>query len=1007
MRSDRGSLWKKWDLHVHTPESLVHNYPGQKEEAWSAFLDDVEALPPEMKVLGINDYLFIDGYRRVLQEREAGRLHNIELVLPVVELRLNTFAGANEHLKRVNFHVVFSDELSPDLIQAQFLNALAPKYQLSPAYAEAARAWQAVPTYEGLTELGRLIIESVPVERRREFKAPLIEGFNNFNIELRDVLEILERPHFEGKYLRGVGKTEWDAIAWSDNTIADKKLVINSADFVFVAAESPERWARARRALEAAAVNSHLLDCSDAHQLSSSTQKDRLGNCWTWIKADTSFDGLKHALTEFDQRVFVGNQPELLAKRREHGSRYIDRISLMKVEESSLAETWFRADIPINAGLVAIIGNKGTGKSALAETVGVVGNTRQQQFFSFLSAQKFRQRQSSKAAHFKGALTWANGAVHTKRLDAPHDSAGPELVQFIPQNFLEKVCNEIPGGEERDFDRELKRVIFSHVESPDRLGQPGLDELLAFKTRASEARLDELRRDLATVNQEIIGLEVQLTPEHRRGLRTQAHTVVEALRDLRRSAPDPVPEPTPTPESAAIAAQVAEAQRAHEAALEMAEVRDHELTAANTQATLLEQFIGRVDAFERSYVRLRSESADLLAALDWSLQDVVSLQTDRERLSSAVAALDARRATLRAEVEASRAAANEQLQARNRLQTQLDAPNQAFQAYLAKQDEWEREWEALLGTPEIPGTLRYVRARRREWSQLPSRLVEAQLRRRELVGRIHDQLTALVSEYAQVYRPIQTFVANQPVNREVGLSVTVGLVDSGFEVGFFDYINRRVASTFAGTQEGEAVVRDLLATFDLNTCEGALNFVEAVEQGLRRDERNGGRAVTPAGLLRKGKELQDLYDFVFGLGYLEPRYTLQFGEKDLHQLSPGEKGTLLLIFYLLVDKSQTPLVIDQPEDNLDNQTVYQVLVTCVREARRRRQIFIVTHNPNLAVVCDADQVIVSTMDKDRGNQIDYEAGALENPAINGRVIDILEGTRPAFENRGLKYQRIA
>ena len=60
-----GSTWKKWDLHVHTPSSLVHNYPGaSQDEAWEAFLTDLEALPPEFKAIGINDYIFIDGYER-------------------------------------------------------------------------------------------------------------------------------------------------------------------------------------------------------------------------------------------------------------------------------------------------------------------------------------------------------------------------------------------------------------------------------------------------------------------------------------------------------------------------------------------------------------------------------------------------------------------------------------------------------------------------------------------------------------------------------------------------------------------------------------------------------------------------------------------------------------------------------------------------------------------------------------------------------------------------------
>ena len=137
---------------------------------------------------------------------------------------------------------------------------------------------------------------------------------------------------------------------------------------------------------------------------------------------------------------------------------------------------------------------------------------------------------------------------------------------------------------------------------------------------------------------------------------------------------------------------------------------------------------------------------------------------------------------------------------------------------------------------------------------------------------------------------------------------------------------------------------------------------------------------------------------------MKPLYTLRWGGKDVEQLSPGERGTLLLVFYLLIDKSDIPLIIDQPEENLDNQTVYDVLVPSIKEAKSRRQIILVTHNPNLAVVCDADQVVYASLDKNDGNRISYLTGGIENPEINRRLIDILEGTWPAFDNRGAKYQ---
>jgi predicted ATPase len=98
-----------------------------------------------------------------------------------------------------------------------------------------------------------------------------------------------------------------------------------------------------------------------------------------------------------------------------------------------------------------------------------------------------------------------------------------------------------------------------------------------------------------------------------------------------------------------------------------------------------------------------------------------------------------------------------------------------------------------------------------------------------------------------------------------------------------------------------------------------------------------------------------------------------------------------------------PLIIDQPEHNLDNQTIYNLLVDCVKEAKKNRQVVIVTHNPNIAVVCDAEQIICASLDKKDGNRVAYVSGAIEHPEINKKIIDILEGTRPAFDKRRFKY----
>ena len=78
-----------------------------------------------------------------------------------------------------------------------------------------------------------------------------------------------------------------------------------------------------------------------------------------------------------------------------------------------------------------------------------------------------------------------------------------ERVKYIPQDFFEVICNELAEGEEGDFDKELRDVIFSHVSDMERLGTYSLDELLSYKTRETNEAIEYLRDDLSNVNEEI------------------------------------------------------------------------------------------------------------------------------------------------------------------------------------------------------------------------------------------------------------------------------------------------------------------------------------------------------------------------------------------------------------------------------------------------------------------------------------------------------------------------
>jgi len=115
---------------------------------------------------------------------------------------------------------------------------------------------------------------------------------------------------------------------------------------------------------------------------------------------------------------------------------------------------------------------------------------------------------------------------------------------------------------------------------------------------------------------------------------------------------------------------------------------------------------------------------------------------------------------------------------------------------------------------------------------------------------------------------------------------------------------------------------------------------------------------------------------------------------------------MLIVFYLMLDKENIPLIIDQPEENLDNESIYKILVYFIKETKKRRQVIMVTHNPNLAIVGDSEQIIYVSIDKKNKNTFSFSSGSIENPKINKLSSKILEGTLKAFGIRRLKYFKI-
>jgi ABC-type lipoprotein export system ATPase subunit len=1021
-----GSTWKKWDLHVHSPCSIVQHYGGNTDAAWGAFLADLEKLPPDFKVIGVNDYIFIEGYERVRKaKREQGRLKNIDLILPVVEFRLDKFAGVvkkDEHGKysqsdwnRINLHVIF-DELDPEVIRQQFLNALAPCYDLIPDSTHLKGKWQAVITPDSLAELGQKIIDAAPEKEKASYGGALQEGFNNLCVSLDSIIQALNKHPLTNRYLLAVGKTEWENMKWNDQSIAEKRNVINGVHLVFTAAPNPESYEMARRKLVEANVKSTLLDCSDAHALSTSENKDRIGNCFTWIKADSTFEGLRQAVTEFEQRVFIGDLPpkrQLVAANR---TKYASAITIKKKAGSTLNDIWFDVDLVLNHDLVAIIGNKGSGKSALADVAALAGSTKNYEKFSFLTEDRFRDPKSKLAAHFVGTLRWQDGTDSSRELHLNPAASDVERVKYLPQSYLEALCNELGGGGSSTFDSELRKIIYTHVPEEEKLDFLSLDALLDFKVAEIESERRQVAQQLSKLNEEISEIEKRLAPTARLSLETQLEAKRKELQALEKAKPATVEDPAAS--DAAKAEAAATAAKLQELEGQLAAIRAEEQAArdkkagATKRSALVNRAVQALRNHEKAHEQFLGDLRTTLVEIDSNLSadDVVSLKVDTTKL-------DAIGAAMKMEIEAQdkilnsqeasgltkrRAAIEAEIKA---IKSKLGEKQRLFVVYREQLAQWERAKAELTGAKEKVYSIAWFETEIQELAQLPERRNQLRQARDTTVQRLHEQIGKTVSEYKRLYQPVQAFVESAAnMDMPLPLAFNVRIAEEGFQDEFLARINRQARGSFSGIDESNQLIHGILRETDFGDPDATVQFVNRIDDMLHVDRREGsnGSEVQPGDQLRKGNELKDVYDFIFGLSYLQPRYSLTYGGQEIGRLSPGERGLLLLVFYLLVDKDDIPLVIDQPEENLDNQTIYKILVTCIKAAKQRRQVIMVTHNPNLAVVCDAEQIIYASCDKSK-NLFGYISGAIESPEIKAKVVEILEGTEPAFVNRKRKY----
>jgi DNA repair exonuclease SbcCD ATPase subunit len=344
------------------------------------------------------------------------------------------------------------------------------------------------------------------------------------------------------------------------------------------------------------------------------------------------------------------------------------------------------------------------------------------------------------------------------------------------------------------------------------------------------------------------------------------------------------------------------------------------------------------------------------------------------------------------------------------IKASLSEPQKKYQQYLEDLKKWEEKKKQIDGDENTIDTIKWLkneieyidRQLNNDLTNLRNERLDYSLQIFRKKKEIADNYSIFKNAADERIKQFQNILGEYNISIDVSLKINLSFYDE-----FLGFIDQGRKGSFYGINEGKLILEKLIKGKDINSEDGIKSLLSEFIEYLENDKREGieqeKRYIIDQ--ISKKKNISNFYEYIFSLSYLEPTYELKLGNKNLVQLSPGERGALLIVFYLLLDREDIPLIIDQPEENLDNESVYRILRHFIRHVKKERQVIIVTHNPNLAIVGDAEQIIFVKINKTNKNTFSFESGSIENPTINKHASDILEGTLKAFDVRRLKYLR--
>ena len=637
--------------------------------------------------------------------------------------------------------------------------------------------------------------------------------------------------------------------------------------------------------------------------------------------------------------------------------------------------------------MVAIIGLKGSGKTALADLIAFGCGATLDGENSFVS------RAQEHISGLSTELRWNGGETETACVPYEPGGALGTTVKYLSQKFVDQLCDGDVLSD--DLQREVKNVIFRHLDGDAQMGCEDFTELRDFRTAGIRDSRQDLKTQIRDTSQEIADLDerraaIQKKSQRRAQLPGLLNALAKSL---------------PKINSETMRVKLQELTKLRERRSKITEtiaaLRATRQEVVNLERKLTTK-VREVNSFwvtaEQSLKKLGFTAGNISKlAPDWIVTSAV-FKARRDAIDKQIAGAAG---TVASAPRSHETAANLDA-AIKKLEGELDI-DKAKKAKIAK---------ISIQRQQLTDEKRRLDAGAKwvEKSYRNERLIAGNIRLERYLsyfGLLDEEKTVL----QELYAPLKQALANQGTHEQKLDVVCRVNVDLAAWVA-------RGAELFDLRKTGSFRYDEIekIAKFKLHRAWAAC---DASKIGAAIEECLGHIKETHAlkNQLKTGFRPKDVAEWLFSVDHLDVTHAIRYEGKDLRLLSPGTKGIVLLVLYLAVDRfDNRPLIVDQPDENLDNQSTYEILRKYFREAKQRRQIIIITHNPNLVINTDAEQVIVaeSALRSNGLPTINYTFGSLESVegdgplegSIREAVCRIMEGGRDAFKMRENRYGQV-